>query len=249
MSDTIDTERYHIAGEGKKLLASSCADVPISEATSCELPAEGIPCGEEHRVYLTIKRVQDIFLSLLALVVLFPLLLFIALVIWIDDPRSGPIFSQIRYGKDGREFRFYKFRTMCTDAEEKLEDFLKHNEMQGPAFKLRDDPRITRVGRFLRKTSLDELPQLINVLKGDMSVVGPRPPLPREVEQYTPYQRQRLSVMPGLTCYWQVQPCRNALSFDEWVELDMRYIRERNYFLDWKLVFRTIKVVIRGEGV
>lgn len=200
------------------------------------------------RMYLTMKRVQDVFLSLLALLVLSPLLLVVALLIVMDDPHAGPIFSQVRCGKDGREFKFYKFRSMCADAEAKLEQLLQYNEMQGPAFKIKDDPRITRIGRFLRRTSLDELPQLVNILKGDMSIVGPRPPLPREVAQYTPYQQQRLLVTPGLTCYWQVQPRRNSLSFDEWVDLDVRYIQERNYFLDWKLIFLTIKVMACGEG-
>lgn len=201
-----------------------------------------------NRIYLTVKRIQDVALSLFALIVLSPLLLLIAAVIWIDDPHASPIFAQVRCGKDGRKFKFYKFRSMCANAEERLTELLKYNEMQGPAFKIKNDPRITRVGAFLRKTSLDELPQLVNILKGDMSIVGPRPSLPREVQQYTPYQRQRLSVMPGLTCYWQVQPHRNTLSFDEWVELDVRYIKERNYLLDWKLIFLTVKVMACGEG-
>lgn len=247
MSDTVDVERYHVAEEKQKTAASALEEALVSHES--RLVAERAPCGGEHRVYLTVKRMQDVFLSLLALIVLSPLLLLIALVIWIDDPRSGPIFSQVRCGRNGREFKFYKFRTMCTDAEKRLAELLEHNEMRGPVFKLKDDPRITRVGRFLRKTSLDELPQLVNVLKGDMSVVGPRPPLPREVEQYTDYQRQRLSVTPGLTCYWQVQPRRNSLSFDDWVELDIQYIQERNYLLDWKLIFQTVKVMIRGEGI
>lgn len=204
--------------------------------------------GSQGKRYLIVKRVQDFFLSLFALIGLLPLLLVIALVIWIDDPHGSPIFTQIRCGKDGREFRFYKFRTMCVDAEKKLDELLKRNEMQGPAFKIREDPRITRVGRFLRRTSLDELPQLVNILKGDMSIVGPRPSLPREVAQYTPYQRQRLSVTPGLTCYWQVQPSRNSLSFDEWVALDLRYIEERSFLLDWKLVILTVGAMVHGDG-
>ena len=121
--------------------------------------------------------------------------------------------------------------------------------MDGPAFKMKEDPRITRVGKFIRKTSLDELPQLFNVLKGDMSIVGPRPPLPREVEQYTEYQLQRLYVTPGLTCYWQVQPHRNDVDFDEWMELDMKYIKERSFLVDWKIIFKTIRVVLFGHGV
>ena len=115
-------------------------------------------------------------------------------------------------------------------------------------FKMRNDPRITRLGRLLRSTGLDELPQLVNILMGDMSIVGPRPPLPREFEEYTAYQRQRLHVTPGLTCFWQVSPCRNSLSFDDWVELDLRYIREQSWLLDWKLIFQTGGVVLRREG-
>ena len=126
---------------------------------------------------------------------------------------------------------------------------MRFNEMNGPAFKIKNDPRITRVGAILRKTSLDELPQLVNVLKGDMSLVGPRPPLPREAAQYTQYERQRLAVRPGLTCYWQVHPDRYALSMQEWVELDLRYIRERSWLLDWVLVFRAAAAVVRGTRV
>ena len=120
--------------------------------------------------------------------------------------------------------------------------------MDGPAFKMKNDPRITRVGRFIRKTGIDELPQLVNVLKGEMSLVGPRPALPREVEQYTDYQRQRLNVTPGLTCYWQVQPNRNELSFDEWMELDLKYIRERSFWVDWKIIFKTVVTIFRMYG-
>ena len=137
---------------------------------------------------------------------------------------------------------------MCVDAEDRLEALLKDNEMEGPAFKIRDDPRITRVGRFIRKTSIDELPQLWNILRGDMSIVGPRPPLPREVEQYDDYQRQRLYVTPGLTCYWQIQPHRNELSFDEWMELDIKYIQERSFLVDWKIIFQTIRCVLFRYG-
>lgn len=204
---------------------------------------------EKKRVYMCVKRVQDILLSALALVFLFPLLLLIALAVVIDDPKGSPIFSQIRCGKGGELFRLYKFRTMCVDAEEHLEKLLPYNEMTGPAFKIKNDPRITRLGRFLRSTSLDELPQLVNILKGDMSIVGPRPPLYREVKEYTPYQGQRLAVTPGLTCFWQVSPQRNQLSFDVWVELDLRYIREQSWLLDWKLIFQTGRAVLRREGL
>lgn len=222
---------------------------PEGEApgTAADWETEASP-DDNRRAYLAVKRAQDIVLSLAALIALSPLLLITALAIWIDDPHASPIFVQKRCGKGGREFRFYKFRSMHVNAETELEDLLARNEMRGPVFKIKDDPRITRIGRFLRKTSLDELPQLVNVLKGDMSIVGPRPPLPREVEQYTPYQRRRLAVVPGLTCFWQVRPQRNALSFDEWVELDLRYIRERSFFLDWKLMFQTVWAMFRGEG-
>ena len=138
---------------------------------------------------------------------------------------------------------------MVVNAEDLLVGLQNQNEMSGPAFKMKNDPRITKVGKFIRKTSLDELPQLWNVLKGDMSFVGPRPPLPNEVEQYTEEQKRRLSVTPGLTCYWQVQPSRNDLDFDEWFELDMKYIRERSMKIDIKIIFQTILVVLHMEGV
>ena len=199
--------------------------------------------------YIAVKRAQDIVFSLLALVVLSPLMLVIAIAIMIDDPKGGFIFRQIRCGKDGRMFHFYKFRSMCVDAEKNLDGLLDQNEMEGPAFKIENDPRITRVGKFLRKTSLDELPQLINVLRGEMSIVGPRPPLPREVEQYTEYQKQRLSVKPGLTCYWQVQPHRNRISFEDWVELDLNYIKAQSYIVDWKIIIMTVKAICHMQGI
>ncbi len=204
---------------------------------------------QNRTIYLAVKRLQDIVFSLSALVLLSPLFLLIALLVVMDDPHGGPVFSQERVGKDGRLFRMYKFRSMCVDAEAQLKELMRFNEMNGPAFKIKNDPRITRVRAILRKTSLDELPQLVNVLKGDMSLVGPRPPLPREVAQYTQYERQRLAVRPGLTCYWQVHPDRYALSMQEWVELDLRYIRERSWLLDWVLVFRAAAAVVRGTRV
>ena len=200
------------------------------------------------RFYWMGRRAQDIFFSLLALIVLAIPMLIVALVIWIDSPGASPIFAQDRVGRDGRIFRFYKFRSMIPDAESKLNEVLDQNEMDGPVFKMKNDPRITRVGRFIRRTSLDELPQLINILKGDMSIVGPRPALPREVAQYTDYEKQRLYVTPGLTCYWQIQPNRNELSFDEWMELDLKYIQDRSFWLDWKLIFQTLAVVFKMYG-
>lgn len=198
--------------------------------------------------YAQIKRLFDVAFSACALLFLLPLSVVIAVVIFCDDPHGSPVFMQIRVGKDGRQFRFYKFRTMVVDAEARLQELRDQNEMEGHAFKIKNDPRITRVGKFLRETGLDELPQLVNVLKGDMSVVGPRPPLPEEVEEYTDYERLRLLVNPGLTCYWQTQHNRNELSFQHWVELDIRYILERNFWVDLKLICRTVYVMLRRDG-
>ena len=201
-----------------------------------------------HRLYWFGRRTQDIVFSLLALVVLSPLMLIIMAAIYIDDPHASPVFSQPRVGRGGRVFKFYKFRSMRANAEDMLKDLLKDNEMDGPVFKMANDPRITRVGSFIRKTSLDELAQLVNVLKGDMSIVGPRPPRPREVEQYDAYTFQRLYVTPGLSCYWQIQPHRNELSFEEWVTWDIKYSRERSFITDWKIIFRTVAVMLTRQG-
>ena len=203
---------------------------------------------QQRSAYLHIKRAQDVVLSLVGLVVLMPILLLIALIIVIESPDESPIFIQTRVGKNGKEFRFFKFRTMYPDAESHLEQLLAKNEMNGPVFKIKDDPRITKVGKILRRTSMDELPQLWNILKGDMSLVGPRPALPRETAQYDEEARKRLEVIPGLTCYWQIQPKRNSLSFEEWLALDMKYIRERSYLVDWKILFGTISAVLHMEG-
>lgn len=197
--------------------------------------------------YWLLKRTQDIILSTIALLILWPVMLVIAVLIRLDSPGS-PIFVQERVGRDGKIFKFYKFRSMVNNAESMLDDLMEQNEMDGPAFKITNDPRITRIGRFIRKTSIDELPQLWNILKGDMSIVGPRPPLPREVEQYDDYQMQRLYVTPGLSCYWQIQPDRNSLSFDEWLELDLKYIKERSFLIDWKIIFATFGAVFGMRG-
>lgn len=204
--------------------------------------------AKSKRGYLRYKRVQDIVLSIAALILLFPLMLVISLVIMIDSPGASPIFIQTRVGMNGKKFRFYKFRTMHPDAEKYLEELMARNEMTGPVFKIKNDPRITRVGKILRRTSLDELPQLWNVLKGDMSMVGPRPALPRETEQYDEHAWQRTAVLPGLTCYWQIQPKRNTLSFDKWLELDLKYIAERSFLVDWKIMFGTVSAVLHMEG-
>lgn len=202
----------------------------------------------QKRAYAFLCRSRDVVFSLLAILVLFPLMILVALLIVMDDPHGSPIFSQYRVGKNGRRFKLYKFRTMIVDAEEKLDVLLKKNEMDGPVFKIKKDPRITRIGRLLRKTSIDELPQLFNILKGEMSIVGPRPSLPREVKMYNAYQMQRLYVTPGLTCYWQIQPKRNSLTFDEWVALDIQYIQDRTFWLDWKIIFKTVGVVFTAQG-
>ena len=199
-------------------------------------------------VYAFFKRLIDIVFSILGILILLVPFLIISLIIIIDSPGASPIFVQKRIGKGGKEFKFYKFRTMIPHAEEKLPEILAQNEMDGPVFKIKDDPRITRFGRIIRKTSIDEFPQLWNVLKGDMSFVGPRPPLPREVEQYTEEQKIRIAIKPGITCYWQVQPKRNSLSFEEWLALDVKYIEERSFLTDIKIFFKTFGAVFGLEG-
>ncbi len=200
------------------------------------------------RLYWIGRRTQDIIFSSLAILVLWPLVAICAIMIVIDSPGASPFFVQERVGRDGKKFKFLKLRTMIPRAESMLDGLLDKNEMDGPVFKIKDDPRITRLGKFLRKTSIDELPQLLNILMGNMSIVGPRPAIPREVAQYTEYQRQRLYVTPGLTCYWQIQPHRNDLSYDEWLELDLKYIRERSFWVDWKIIFKTFGAVFRLTG-
>ena len=195
-------------------------------------------------LYPVISRLRDVTLSALALILLLPVFLITALAIVIDDPTAGPFFTQLRCGKDGRLFRMYKFRSMEPDAEERLFELSGLNERDGPAFKIKNDPRVTRVGRFIRKTNIDELPQLLNIIKGDMSIVGPRPPLPSEVEKYTDRQRLRLTVKPGLSCYWQIRQCSEDISFEEWVAMDLKYISERSLSVDNRIIIRTLLAVI-----
>ena len=192
--------------------------------------------------YIVSKRIIDIIGSLAGLIFLSPLFLIVAILIKLEDPKGKVFFSQERNGKYPATFKMYKFRSMVHNAEELLEKLKDQNEQTGPVFKIKEDPRITRVGKFIRKTSIDELPQLFNVLRGDMSLVGPRPPIPREVEQYTTYQMQRLGVKPGLTCLWQVGG-RNSVDFDGWVELDIEYIKNRSLWLDIKLIIKTVFVL------
>lgn len=200
-------------------------------------------------VYNFFKRAFDLAVALIMLVVLAIPLAVIAIIIVIDSPGASPVYVQKRVGKNGREFNFYKFRSMVPNAENMLDSLLEQNEMDGPAFKMKDDPRITRFGHIIRKTCIDELPQLLNVIKGDMSLVGPRPPLPREVAMYDEYQKQRLSVTPGITCFWQVTPERNTVSFDEWMESDLRYIEERSIKTDLIILFKTVGTVFGMEGI
>ncbi len=202
------------------------------------------PPGDEVR--LAVRRVVDVMLSLSLLVLLSPVLLAIAIGIKLTSP--GPVlFRQVRCGLHGRRFVFLKFRTMRTDAE-RLKPLLEpYNEMDGPAFKMRNDPRVFPFGGFLRRTSLDELPQLWNILRGDMSFVGPRPSVVEEVAQYQPWQRRRLSMKPGLTCLWQIRG-RNELTFDEWMRLDLEYIDNWSLWLDLKIAIQTIPAVLLGRG-
>ena len=197
--------------------------------------------------YLISKRVIDIVGSLCGIILLSPVFLIVAILIKLEDPKGKIFFAQERNGQYPKTFKMYKFRSMVHNAEELLKDLMDRNEQTGPVFKINDDPRITKVGKFIRKTSIDELPQLFNVLKGDMSLVGPRPPIPHEVEQYNSYQMQRLAVKPGPTCIWQVSG-RNNIGFDEWVEMDIEYIKTRNLWLDIKLIFKTVGVLFGDDN-
>ena len=195
---------------------------------------------------LMVKRIFDVGASLVLLTVLSPLLGVIALLIKVTSP--GPVFYvQERVGMNRRRFNLFKFRSMCVDADEQKRALVHLNEMDGPVFKIKNDPRVTPIGHFIRKTSIDELPQLFNVLGGSMSLVGPRPPVPEEVEQYKWLFQQRLSIKPGITCLWQVSG-RNELSFKEWMELDKKYIANWSLWLDFKILCRTIPVVLIGRG-
>ena len=195
-------------------------------------------------MYPKIKRVLDVVLSSFALIVLSPLIGLLMLLIFLEDG-GPPIFKQTRVGENGKEFIFYKLRTMRVNAEEErqTEFVMNKNESDGPVFKIKDDPRITKVGKFLRKSSMDELPQLVNILKNEMSIVGPRPALPCEVVCYNEYQKQRLMCKPGLTCYWQTTPSRNDVPFDKWVEMDLKYIGNQSFKEDVSLVLKTFKII------
>lgn len=198
------------------------------------------------KIYIYIKRTIDLLGALLGLVLFLPLMLIIGLLIKLEHPSGSVFYKQIRYGKAQRTFYMYKFRTMVTNADELFEELRAYNEIQGKMFKMKQDPRITRVGCWLRKTSLDELPQLWNVILGDMSLVGPRPPLPREVEEYTEYEKLRLSVIPGCTGLWQVSG-RNHLGFHDMVRLDLYYIENRSLLLDIHILLKTVPAMFGRE--
>ncbi|MGQ8338413.1 sugar transferase [Sunxiuqinia sp. A32] len=211
-----------------------------------QLPFVSYRTSPNNYLALKTKAMIDFFFSLFVIILTFPFLAIIALAIKLDD--GGPIFfKQERVGLNGRRFYVFKFRTMVADAEALKAQLMGQNEQEGPVFKIAMDPRVTRIGRFLRKTSLDELPQFLNVLRGEMSVVGPRPPIPSEVEMYERWQIRRLSVKPGITCIWQVSG-RNNIKFEEWMKLDMKYIDNWSIKLDFILVFKTIRVMLIGDG-
>ncbi|WP_342043006.1 sugar transferase [Bacillus sp. OTU2372] len=203
--------------------------------------------SKEKKSYLAAKRTIDIIGSLCGILVLSLLFIMVAILIKLEDPKGSVFFSQKRIGLNGKEFKMYKFRSMVSDAEERLKELLKYNEVSGAMFKMKDDPRITRIGKFIRKTSIDELPQLFNVLKGDMSLVGPRPPLPREVAEYSDYDKQRLLVVPGCTGLWQVTG-RNSVGFEEMVELDIQYIQSRTVLFDVKIIAKTVLVLFGSKN-
>lgn len=228
------------------------APVSVETARADEAPAEAAAeetfkprSGFRYGCYLFVKRCFDILSSFLVIVLLSWLILLCILIKWLEDFHN-PIYVSKRVGKNGKIFNFYKIRTMCPNAESMKQKLIDEglNEADGPAFKMKNDPRITKVGKIYRKLSLDELPQLFNILNGTMSVVGPRPPIPSEVEQYTEYQKHRLDVKGGLLCLWQIQKNRNSLDFDEWVRLDLEYIQKQSIWLDLKIIFKGAYMVV-----
>lgn len=231
-------------------IAADLFDLKFAKARQSEL--QGFPLltfisTTDKYWQLVIKRILDVVISLIAFVAVFPFMIIIAFIIKLTSP--GPVFfRQLRIGLNGRKFMFYKFRTMVVGAEEQLKNLANHNEMEGPAFKMKNDPRITPFGKFLRKTSLDELPQLWNVLIGDMSLVGPRPPIANEVERYDNWHRRRLSMRPGITCLWQVKGRSKINRFDDWIKLDLEYIDNWSLELDFKIILMTMPAVIFGVG-
>ncbi len=219
----------------------------LSIGNNCDLlEAVGSIHINEHSIYFGVKRMTDVMLSFIALIVLSPIFLLTTIVIKVES-KGNAIFSQTRTGKDGKEFKMYKFRSMYKDAELLRHVLAGQNEMDGPVFKIAEDPRITKVGKIIRKLSIDELPQLINIIRGEMSIVGPRPLVTYETAQFSEYENMRHKVKPGLTCFWQISG-RNDISFDEWIDLDIEYLHRMNLWTDIKIVIRTIRVVLLGKG-
>ncbi|MBO2725386.1 sugar transferase [Lactiplantibacillus plantarum] len=221
----------------------------LMELKEREIRPITIDAGRQHRRYgyRFIKRVFDFVASLLGLIILSPLFLLIAIAIKVEDPKGAVFYSQTRLGRGEVPFKMYKFRSMVSNADELLEKLLKDNEIDGAMFKMQDNPRVTKIGRFIRKYSIDELPQLLNVLQGSMSLVGPRPPLPREVEEYSDYDKQRLAVKPGCTGLWQAT-VRNSVGFDEMVKLDLTYISKRSVAFDVYILFKTVVIMFKPNG-
>ncbi|WP_231124917.1 sugar transferase [Limosilactobacillus reuteri] len=197
-------------------------------------------------MYHSIKRIFDFMAAICGVIILSPVMLVIAILIKVED--HGPVFyKQVRVGKNGKKFKMYKFRSMFVNADKMLSKLKEQNDVEGPMFKMKDDPRITKVGHFIRKHSLDELPQFLNVIKGDMSLVGPRPPLPSEVAEYSDYDKQRLYVTPGCTGLWQATE-RNEVGFSEMVQLDIQYIQRASFMFDLWIIWKTVEIIIKPNG-
>lgn len=258
-SDKVDGDKQHVAAASWTARSDygysvgSVQAVPRvatkrAERIRSELGSPVVRPRQGRRAYRFFKRAFDIVFSGAVLVLFCWLYAAIAIAIKIDDPHGPVVFKQERVGKDGKTFTMHKFRSMVVDAEDHLDELRALNEKTGPVFKIAKDPRITRVGGFLRRTSADELLQFVDVLRGDMSIVGPRPALPNEVAAYTDYQRQRLQVKPGITCYWQTRRNRDTITFDEWVDLDLLYIKKASAWTDIKLIIQTVGVVLTAQG-
>jgi exopolysaccharide biosynthesis polyprenyl glycosylphosphotransferase len=234
------TFRYH-----SPMLESS--SMPVELVYFNSTPFLSYKNNPSNQFALSWKYIFDFIFSLIVVTLWMPILVIIGIAIKASS--KGPIiFKQKRVGLHGREFEIYKFRTMVQNAEKMKAELINQNEADGPVFKIKDDPRITRIGKFLRKTNLDEFPQFFNVLKGDMSLVGPRPPIMKEVMQYKPWQLRRLSMRPGITCSWQITPQRNKISFEDWMKLDLQYIDNWSFENDLLLTFKTIRSILLGSG-
>lgn len=246
-----------VAEDRVKTLIPEMQPLSQSDILSRELSIHAVPFNSEIRgiirsetpsltVQRLMKRILDFVGASIALLLLSPVIIGLAIAVKLDS--RGPVFfSQTRVGKNGRLFKFYKFRSMVTNAEKLKKSLLAKNEADGPVFKIKDDPRVTKVGRFIRKTSLDELPQLWNVIRGDMSLVGPRPALPSEVQKWQPWQHKRLAVEQGCTCIWQVSG-RSDVNFDQWMQMDLKYVQTWSLALDLSIIMRTVLVMLTGRG-